>query len=394
MINEKMHLLGTNRSTIRELFECGKRMKAELGEDAVFDYSLGNPSVVPPIEVNEGLIKLTEECSAIQLHGYTSAEGDYSVRCAIAEYISSSFDTYADPRLIYMTAGAAAALTSVLKAVVTPGESVIAISPFFPEYKVFVEAAGAILKTVPAREDDFGLNIDAIKEAVDESVAAIIINSPNNPTGAVYSKSDIKALADILSKKSKKYEKSIYIIADEPYRELVYDGAKVPFIPRYYDNTVVCYSFSKSLSIPGERIGYALVSPKADDAEAVFRAICGAGRSLGYVCAPSIFQKLVPYCLGKTADIEIYEGNRKTLYDALTSYGYEVVYPSGAFYLFVKSLIPSAKDFSDIAKKYGLLLVPSDDFGCEGYVRLAYCQSPDMIKRSLGAFEQLIREFK
>lgn len=394
MINEKMRQLGTNRSTIRELFEYGKKMKAELGEDSVFDYSLGNPSVEPPIEVNQGITKLIEKFSSIQLHGYTSAEGDYAVRCAIAEYVSSSFDTEVNPNLIYMTAGAAAALTSVLKAVTTPGESVIVISPFFPEYKVFVEAAGATLKTVPAREDDFGLDIDAIKDALDESVAAIIINSPNNPTGAVYSKSDIKALSDLLSKKSKKYEKPIYIIADEPYRELVYDGAKVPFIPRYYDNTIVCYSFSKSLSIPGERIGYAMVSPTADDAETVFRAICGAGRALGFVCAPSIFQKLVPYCLGTVSDLRIYEENRKALYDALTSYGYEVVYPSGAFYLFVKSLIPSAKDFSDIAKKYGLLLVPSDDFGCEGYVRLAYCQSPDMIRRSLPAFEQLIREFK
>ena len=389
-----MRLLGTNRSTIRELFEFGKKMKAELGEDSVFDFSLGNPSVEPPLDVNAGLLKLIEESSPTQLHGYTSAEGDAAVRRAIAEHASSSYGTDIDPSLIYMTAGAAAALTSVLTALTTPGESVIVISPFFPEYKVFVEAAGAALKVVPAREKDFGLDIDAIKEAIDETVAAVIINSPNNPTGAVYSKSDIKALAELLSKKSKKYDKPIYIIADEPYRELVYDGLNVPVIPNYYDNTVVCYSFSKSLSIPGERIGYAMVSPTAENAESVFRAIAGAGRSLGYVCAPSIFQKLVPYCLGKVSELAVYEENRKMLYEALTEYGYEVVYPSGAFYLFVKALIPSAKDFSDIAKKYGLLLVPSDDFGCEGYVRLAYCQSPDMIRRSLPAFEQLIREFK
>lgn len=394
MINEKMRLLGANRSTIRELFEFGQRLKRELGENAVFDYSLGNPSVEPPKELNESIIKLTESTSAVKLHGYTSANGDAETRKRIAEYISEKFDTEANPELIYMTAGAAAALTSVLSALTTQEESVIVISPFFPEYKVFVEAAGAKLKVVPARRKDFGLDLDAIKSELDETVAAVIINSPNNPTGAVYSKSDIKALADLLSRKSKKYEKPIYIIADEPYRDLVYDGIKVPFIPRYYDNTIVCYSFSKSLSIPGERIGYAYVSPAAEDAEDVFAAICGAGRSLGYVCAPSLFQRIIPDCLGITAELGIYEENRKILYDALTSYGYEAVYPEGAFYLFVKSPIPSAKDFSDIAKKYGLLLVPSDDFGCEGYVRLAYCQSTDMIKRSLEAFELLIKEFK
>jgi len=394
MINEKMRLLGTNRSTIRELFEYGKKMKRELGEDAVFDFSLGNPSVEPPALLNDTIVNLTDTLSPVSLHGYTSAEGDKDVRCSIANYVSEKLNTEADPNLIYMTVGAAAALTSVLSAVTTPGESVIVISPFFPEYRVFVEAAGATLKVVPAREKDFGLDIDAIKEAIDETVAAIIINSPNNPTGAVYSKSDIKALSELLHRKSKKHGKPIYIIADEPYRELVYDDIKVPFIPKYYDNTIICYSFSKSLSIPGERIGYAFVSPKADDSTDVFRAICGAGRSLGYVCAPSLFQKLIPACLGITSDLRIYEENRKVLYDALVSYGYEVVYPSGAFYLFVKSPIEDAKDFSDIAKKYGLLLVPSDDFGCKGYVRLAYCQNPDMIKRSLPAFLQLIREFQ
>lgn len=393
MINEKMRELGANRSTIRELYEYGRKMKAELGEDSVFDYSLGNPSVAPPIEVKEALSFLIENTPEIELHGYTSADGDPEVRRAIAEHIAQRFDTEADPRYIYMTVGAAAALTATIKGVVSPGESVIVISPFFPEYKVFIEAAGAVCKQVPAREKDFGLDIDAIKDALDETVGAIIVNSPNNPTGAVYSKSDIKALSDLLTKKSKKYEKTIYIIADEPYRELVYDGIKVPFIPKYYDNTVVCYSFSKSLSLPGERIGYVFVSPSCEDRKNVFRAIAGAGRSLGFVCAPSLFQRLVPFCLGKTADLSVYEENRKILYDALTSYGYEVVYPEGAFYLFVKSPIPSAEDFSDIAKKYGLLLVPSNDFGCEGYVRLAYCQSTDMIRRSLPAFEQLIAEF-
>ena len=314
MINEKMRLLGTNRSTIRELFEFGKKMKAELGEEAVFDYSLGNPSVEPPKEVNDGILKLIEENSPTQLHGYTSAEGDLNVRRAIADHTSKEFGCEVDPALIYMTVGAAAALTSVLTALTTPGESIIVISPFFPEYKVFVEAAGATLKVVPARKKDFGLDIDAIKDALDESVASVIINSPNNPTGAVYSESDIKALSDLLTKKSEEYGKPIYIISDEPYRELVYDGIKVPFIPKYYSNTVICYSFSKSLSIPGERIGYAMVSPSAENAESVFRAIAGAGRSLGYVCAPSIFQKLIPYCLGKSSDLAIYGCINYTIY--------------------------------------------------------------------------------
>ena len=394
MINEKMKRLGTSRSTIRELFEFGKKMKRDLGEEYVFDYSLGNPSVAPPSEVNEKIEHILNTYDALSVHGYTSAEGDISAREAIAKYTADCGEIDTDPSLVYLTAGAAAALCSTLSAVTTPGESVIVISPFFPEYKVFIEGVGAVVKPVPARKDDFGLDLSAIKKAIDENVAAIIINSPNNPTGAVYSKSDIKGLAEILNHKSKKYDKPIYLISDEPYRELVYDNKKAPFVQKYYNNTIICYSYSKSLSIPGERIGYVMVSPEAEDAKDIFSAICGAGRSLGYVCAPSLLQKLIPYCIGKTSNIQIYEQNRKTLYDALVSYGYDVVYPSGAFYMFIKSPLPDAKDFSDIAKKYGLLLVPSDDFGCEGYVRAAYCQSPDMIERSLPAFEQLIREFK
>ena len=327
------------------------------------------------------------------LHGYTSAEGDIITRRAIANYLKATHGANADASFIYLTAGAAGALVSVLGAVTDASESVIALAPFFPEYRVFVERNGATLKTVKSRVSDFGPDFDELEKAIDKSVAAVIINSPNNPTGAVYSEEDIIRLSRILTEKSRELGKTIYIIADEPYRELVYDGAEVPFIPNYYKDTIVCYSYSKSLSIPGERIGYVFVSPDATDAEILFRAICGAGRALGYVCAPSLLQKLLPSLLGETSDIKIYEENRKILYTSLTELGFEVVPPKGAFYLFVKSPVPDAKEFSDIAKKYGLLLVPSDDFGCEGYVRIAYCQSPDMIKRSLSAFSRLADEF-
>ena len=394
MINERMLALGTKRSTIRELFEFGKLLAAERGAENVFDYSLGNPSVCPPPEVNLGIMRLLQEYEPTALHGYTSAEGDMAVRASIAEYLKKTYGAAAEATDIYMTAGAAGALVSVLGALTNEKERVIALAPYFPEYKVFVERNGARLLPVACREGDFAPDIERLAAAIDETVAAIIVNSPNNPTGAVYSEADIIKLAELLTNKSREYGRPIYLIADEPYRELVYDGASVPFIPNYYDNTVVCYSFSKSLSIPGERIGYVFVSPKVTDAYRVFRAVCGAGRALGYVCAPSLLQRLVADCLGKSADIEIYDKNRKMLIDALTSYGYEVSPARGAFYLFVKSLCPSAVEFSEAAKEFGLLLVPSDDFGSEGYVRLAYCQTPEMIERSLPSFRALAEKYR
>lgn len=394
MINEKMLNLGQKRSTIRELFEYGRLLREERGDNAVFDFSLGNPSVPSPIEVTEGLRALIDNIPPSDLHSYTSAEGDANVRRAIAEYIRFSYGARADEGLIYITTGAAGGLAAAITALATEGESVAVLSPFFPEYRVFIERCGATLKKIDCRTDNFRPDFDAIEKGIDETVAAIIINSPNNPTGAVYTEDDIKKIAAILKKKSVEFGKKIYIIADEPYRELVYDGASVPFIPNYYDDTVVCYSYSKSLSIPGERIGYLFVSPTADNAKSLFRAICGAARALGYVCAPNLFQRLIPICLGKTSDIEIYDKNRKALLSALKEYGYEVTHPSGAFYLFIKSPIPDAKEFSDIAKERGILLVPSDDFGCEGFLRLAYCQNPEMIERSLPIFKKLAEDVK
>lgn len=393
MINEKMKLLGSQRSTIRELFEYGKGLKKEIGEENVFDFSLGNPSVQPPARVNDGIIDLISEESPTALHGYTSAEGDLSVRLAVAEHIKAAYGLEADERHVYMTVGAAAALSVSLSALVTTGEEVVVLAPYFPEYKVFIENCGAELRAAVCKDESFTPDIENLRGAITPRCAAVIINSPNNPTGAVYSESDIKAIAELLEEKSVEYGKDIYIISDEPYRELVYSDVSVPFIPNYYKNTVVCYSYSKSLSIPGERIGYVFVSPRICDSDSVFRAVCGAGRALGYVCAPSLLQKLVARCTNLTSDIEIYKQNRDILFDALTEYGYELTPPCGAFYLFVKALCPDAKAFSEKAKLHGLLLVPSDDFGYPGYVRIAYCQSTDTVKRSLKHFKALAEEY-
>lgn len=393
MINEKMRALGAKRSVIRELFEYGKKRKAEIGAENVYDFSLGNPSVPAPDEVNAALIKMLNEENSVMLHGYTSAQGDFSVRSAIAEYINKTYGESITPDCLYMSVGAAAALTSSLTAIVSPGEEVIVPSPYFPEYKVFIEKCGGIIKEVPC-DENLMLDINAIEQAINDKTAAIIVNSPNNPTGAVYGEDNIKALADTLKRAEEKYSHPIYLIADEPYRELVYDGATVPYLTKYYDDTIVCYSFSKSLSIPGERIGYALVCPRCRDFTAVYQAVCGAGRALGYVCAPSLLQKLLPYCLGKTADISVYDKNRKLLIEKLSEYGFEMIKPQGAFYLFIKSPSGDAYEFCERAKRHEILIVPSDDFGCKGYARLAYCVTTEQIESALPAFEALAKTYK
>ena len=392
MVNEKMYKLGSERSEIRELFEYGKRRKAEIGEENVHDFSLGNPSVPCPEAVTGALLHLLESVDPIALHGYTSAQGDLSAREAIARSITSEQGFPASADELYLTVGAAAALTATLAAVVTEGEEVILLAPYFPEYKVFAERAGAVVKAVGCDPVSFAPSAEAIADAVSEKTAAVIVNSPNNPTGAVYSEECIKAIADVLNKKSREYGKSIYLIADEPYRELVYDGAKVPFIPHYYDDTVVCYSYSKSLSLPGERIGYVFVPSRVTEAKRVYNAVCGAGRSLGYVCAPSLLQKALPLCMGMTSDISVYARNRQLLLTKLTEYGFEVVKPEGAFYLFLKSPIRDARAFSEMAKRHELLLVPSDSFGFPGYVRISYCVNTERIERALGAFKALSDE--
>ncbi|MBQ8497844.1 MAG: pyridoxal phosphate-dependent aminotransferase [Clostridia bacterium] len=396
MVSEKMKALGVKKSVIREIFEYAKVRKAEIGAENVFDYSIGNPSVPSPDIVKETLTTLLTEKDPAWLHGYTSAQGDAGVRKAIANYLNETYGAGVSENLIYLTVGAAAALTISLNAVLADGanEEVIVFAPFFPEYKVFIEKAGGKLVTVPCKEPDFQIDFDAFAKALSPKTKAVIINSPNNPTGVVLSEETIRKLSEILAEAEKTYGHPIYLIADEPYRELVYGDIEVPYLTKFYNDTIVCYSFSKSLSLPGERIGYVLVSPKAEDANSVYAAILGAGRALGFVCAPSLFQYLIPSCLGKTSDISVYETNRNLLYQNLTNYGYTCASPDGAFYLFVKALEEDAYAFCERAKQYELLLVPSDDFGFPGYVRIAYCVTTEQIKRSLPAFEALATSYK
>ena len=392
-MNETMRELGAKRSVIRELFEYGNKRRAEIGAENVFDFSLGNPSVPAPDAVQKELVRLLSETSPVALHGYTSAQGDPNVRRAIAEYLNKTYDAGVDANLIYLTVGAAASLTVSLTAILNPEDEVILLAPFFPEYRVFVERTGAKAVTVLSDLGDFQPDFEALASAITPRTRAIIVNSPNNPTGAVLTEESIRRLTELLSKKQEQYQAPIYLISDEPYRELVYGDIEVPYLTNYYDNTVVCYSFSKSLSLPGERIGYVLVSPKAENAGALYEAVCGAGRALGFVCAPALFQKMIPACLGMTSDLSVYRTNRQLLLDALTEYGFRVVKPDGAFYLFVESPEADANAFAERAKGLELLLVPSDSFGCPGFVRISYCVSTEQIERSLPAFKKLAESY-
>ena len=392
-MNERMRGLGAKKSIIRELFEYAKTVRAEKGADSVFDFTIGNPSVGAPEAVSEALIHLIQTMPPEVLHGYTSAQGDPKVREAIAAYVRDTYGAPAEADKIYMTVGAAAALTISFHAILNPGDEVIVPAPYFPEYKVFVEGAGGVLRVIPSLEGSLAPDVDAIAAAINEKTAILLLNSPNNPSGAVIGEDSLKRLAKVLEEKSKAFGHTIFLVGDEPYRELVYDGLKVPYLTNYYKNTIVCYSFSKSLSLAGERIGYILLHPECDNANDIYAAICGAGRSLGYVCAPSMLQFMIPYCLGKTSDIAIYEKNRTMLYEGLSSFGYTAVKPEGAFYLFLKSPEPDAYAFLERAKKHGLLFVPGDDFGYPGYVRIAYCVQNETIEKALPKFEALAKEY-
>lgn len=394
--NKKMYGLGSKRSIIREIFEYSKARGAEIGAENVYDFSLGNPSVPAPAEVNETIKNLLSTESSVLLHGYTSAQGDLGVRTAIANNINERFGADINPNLIYMTCGAAASLSICLKAVFDEkgGEECIVFAPFFTEYRVFIENAGGKIVVSTPMEKTFQVDINDFESKINENTKAVIVNSPNNPSGVVYTEETIKAICEVLKKKSLEYGKVIYLIADEPYRELVYSGVNVPYLMNYYDNTLVCYSYSKSLSLPGERIGYIAVNPKMQDAQNVYLCVCGAGRSLGYVCAPSLFQQVIKNCLNAKVNIEAYKENRDLLYDNLTEYGYECVKPDGAFYLFVKALEPDAYKFYEAAKKHEILVVPCDDFGVSGYVRIAYCTSKSTVVGALPAFKALAEEYK
>lgn len=392
MFNQTNVGLGKVRSVIRELFEYGKRRKAEIGEENVYDFSLGNPSVPAPKQVNEQLIKLITESDPVFLHGYTSAQGDFSVRSAIANNLKERFDANLSADLVYMTCGAAASLCITLNALLNKGEEVITFAPFFPEYSVFTASAGGRIVAVDC-DQNFQPDLEKFKLALNKNTKAVIINSPNNPSGVVYTEDKIKNLCAILNEHYNNTGNRVFIISDEPYRELVFGGIKVPFIMNYYADSVVCYSFSKSLSLPGERIGYIAVNGDMQNCEELYAGVCGAGRALGYVCAPNLFQQLVKSVLGETADISVYKNNRDVLYNALTEYGYTAIKPDGAFYLFVKSLEEDATAFAERAKEYELLLVPADSFGVKGYVRIAYCVSPQTVKNSLKAFKMLAQSY-
>lgn len=396
MVNEKYHGLGTAPSVIRELFAYGLQQAKVVGKENVFDYSLGNPSIPAPAKVNDTIKNLIDTTDSIQLHGYSMAPGFENVRQAIADNLNARFNCNAKASELFMTCGCAPALVSVAHALTTsPEDEFIAIAPFFPEYNVFFTCAGAKLAVVPADTVHFQIDMEALEKTINEHSVAVVINSPNNPSGVVYTEETLKKIAELLERKSKEYGHPIYIVADEPYRELVYDGVKVTFIPNVYDNTIVCYSWSKSLSLPGERIGYVYVPEKCADAKAVYDTVAGAAREIGSVCPPTLIQKVIGECVGEMPDLAAYEENRNLLYNSLTDYGYECAKPDGAFYLFVKAPNGDAVAYSEKAKlDHNLLVVPGDGFACPGYFRLSYCVSNDMIKRSLPAFKAMIESYK
>ncbi|MFR3786946.1 MAG: pyridoxal phosphate-dependent aminotransferase [Agathobaculum desmolans] len=393
MINRQMQELGSKRSTIRELFEYGNQRAAVVGRENVFDFSIGNPSIPAPDAVRQAIV---EEAAGdpVALHGYTSAQGAAEVRAALAADLSRRFGTDYTGDSLYLTAGAAAALSCAFRAVLCPGDEVVIFAPYFLEYRMFIESgAGAKCVVVPPSVADFQINFDALEQCLNEKTKAVVINSPNNPSGAVYAEQTIRRLAEMLTEKERAYGHPIYLISDEPYREIVYDGTQVPFIPHYYADTVVCYSYSKSLSLPGERIGYVLVPPQAADSSDLYAAVCGAGRALGYVCAPSLFQRVAARCAGMTGDISAYQANRDLLYQGLTAMGYRCIKPAGAFYLFPQTLEPDDRAFCERAKKYDLLVVPGSDFGAPGHMRISYCVREDTIRRALPLFEKLAQEY-
>ena len=393
MVSAKMYELGTKKSTIRTIFEFGRKRAAEVGEENIFDFSLGNPNVPTPEFVKNAAIDILQNSEPSAVHGYTVAPGNPQVREILAKSINERFNTNFAGKNIFITAGAAAAITISFKALAEDGDEFITFAPYFPEYKVFVESVGAKLNVVPAQPKDWQIDFDAFEKMLTPNVKAVIINSPNNPSGAVYSVETIKKLAQILKEKSAEFGHAIFIISDEPYREIAY-GVEVPYVPNFYDNTLVCYSYSKSFSLPGERIGYIVVPDSVADFGKIFGAIAGAARVLTHVNAPSLWQLVVAKCAGKPSDISIYERNAKLLYNGLIDAGFECVKPQGAFYLFPKALEDDDYAFCERAKKYDLLLVPGADFGCKGYFRAAYCIKTETIEKSLPLFKKLAEEYR
>ena len=392
MHNATMYERGNAPSAIRELLAYGMERKAQIGEDKVFDFSIGNPSVPAPDSVAETIRELADMAPA-QLHAYSAAQGLESTRAAIAENLNKRFGTHYTADNLYLTMGAAACLSACFTALIEPGDEIIVIAPYFPEYRIWIEFAGGVCVEVPAREDNFQIDLDALEQAITEKTKAVVINTPNNPVGTVYTRETLEGLADVLVQAEQKFDHDIYLISDEPYRELTY-GVEVPWVPAIYPNTLVCYSWSKSLSLPGDRIGYVLVPNEVHDSREVYLAVCGAGRSLGYICAPVFFQRVIERCVDEPTNVEAYAVNREILTHALDELGYEYIEPDGAFYLWIKALEPDAQAFSNKAKEHELLLVPSDSFGVDGWVRAGYCIDKSTIEHSIPAFAALKADYE
>lgn len=393
MVSKKSLAYGSARSSIREIFEFGRRRAKEVGPENVYDYSLGNPSVPAPESVRTAIMGVLDEMASTAIHGYTSAPGAEAARTAVVDNLNRRFGTSYKMENLYLTCGAAASLTSSLRALtIDENTEFIAFAPFFPEYTVFAGNAGGKLVVIPPDIPNFQVDMQAFEKAINKNTQAVIVNSPNNPSGVIYTEETIKKLAAILSAKAKELGHPIYLLADEPYRELVYEGT-VPFIPHFYNDTIICYSYSKSLSLPGERIGYVLVPDAVTDHTDVYNAISGAAREMGFVCAPSLMQLVIARCANEEPDLAPYIRNRDLLYGELTKMGYSCAKPSGAFYLFVEAPGGDAEKFCEFAKQFDLLLVPGKGFGCPSYLRASYCVDYEMIKRSLPAWQKAIEGF-
>lgn len=394
MISEEYLQYGSNRSVIRDQFDWAQKKMKEIGAESVHNFCIGNPNVPTPDSVNETLIQLIRNENSQRLHGYTSSSGDEEARRAIANGLNERYGMNYDESGIYFTVGAACALNMCFRALCNPGDEFIGIAPYFPEYKFYLEVIGVKFVPVLANPSDFQIDIDKLEKAITCKTKGIILNSPNNPSGAIYSEDTIKGVARILWEKEKEYGHPIYIVADEPYKEIIYDSAKVPYVPKYYKNTLVCNSYSKCLSLPGERIGYVAISDDVTDYSQLLVAIGCAARVLSYVNAPTIFQLLIAKCYDQVADLSVYEKNREILYNALVNMGFECVKPEGAFYLFPKALEEDDYKFCDKGKEYNIAMVPGSEFGYKGYARISYCVSTEQIKRAIPAFEKLAMAYK
>ena len=393
MVSETMYQLGTRKSTIRSIFEYGKQRALEVGSENIYDFSIGNPSVPAPRFISDAVIDIIQNEEPMAIHSYTVAPGIPAVRERLADSLNKRFQANFTAANLFLTSGAAASITICFKALCEAGDEFITFAPYFPEYRVFVESVGGKFVAIPAKIDDFQIDFSILNQLITPKTKAIIINSPNNPSGAVYSEETIRNLTELLVAKEKKYSHPIFIIADEPYRELIYDGSKPVYIPRLYDNTLICYSYSKSFSLPGERIGYIGVPSTVVDFERVYGAIAGAARVMTHVNAPSLWQLVIARCADKPANIEPYRENAGLIYNGLVELGYKCNKPQGAFYLFPESLEPDDYAFCERAKKYDLLLVPGSDFGCAGHFRLAYCVEQEMIRRAMSRFAKLVEDY-